>query len=114
MKKFADQIWKRRKHLKMSRDHVADEAKVSTQTLYKWETNQTSPNSDEIFRLSKSLKCTVASFFGESLLPSEVLKNPGAILEAIKELRKTGHLSLEDVLAAAMTEEEPRIRKRSR
>jgi transcriptional regulator with XRE-family HTH domain len=106
MKIFAKAIWNRRRELKLSRDYVSEECGISSQTLYKWETNATSPDADEIFRLSKALKCPVAQFFNESMLPKEVFSNPDAVLEAIRELRKTGQLQLEEVVAAGMTEEQ--------
>ena len=95
MKKFADEVRNRRKIAGKSRDELADSIGVSTQTIWKWETNKTSPNVDEIVKLAKVLRCSVAALFHENILPKDLLEKPEIVLEAIRHHRQKGSLDLE-------------------
>jgi transcriptional regulator with XRE-family HTH domain len=102
MKKLAEEIKRRRNELRLTRNDLADAVKVSSQTLWKWEKNATSPDADELMRLAKALKCPVSALFGETKITKEILADPELVLDAVRSLRTSGYLTLEEVVTAAL------------
>lgn len=55
---LSDRIRRRRNELDMSQQRLADAVKVSHVTIFKWETGETEPRGQNLFKLSKVLKCS--------------------------------------------------------
>lgn len=55
---LSDRIRRRRNELDMSQQRLADAVKVSHVTIFKWETGETEPRGQNLFKLSKILKCS--------------------------------------------------------
>jgi len=57
-KTLSERLTFRRKELGFSQKRLADLAKVSYVTIYKWENGDTEPKGKNLFSLSNALKCT--------------------------------------------------------
>lgn len=72
-----DRIRRRRTELDMSQQKLADAVKVSHVTIFKWENGETEPRGQNLFKLSKALKCSPTwLLYGDedqSPLPAEEL-----------------------------------------
>ncbi|WKI50147.1 helix-turn-helix domain-containing protein (plasmid) [Klebsiella pneumoniae] len=53
-----DRIRRRRTELDLSQQKLADAVKVSHVTIFKWENGETEPKGQNLFKLSKALKCS--------------------------------------------------------
>lgn len=53
-----DRIRQRRIEIDFSQQKLADAVKVSHVTIFKWENGDTEPKGQNLFRLSKALRCT--------------------------------------------------------
>ncbi|WP_254989313.1 helix-turn-helix domain-containing protein [Enterobacter roggenkampii] len=55
---LSDRIRRRRNELDISQQKLADAVKVSHVTIFKWENGETEPRGQNLFKLSKALKCS--------------------------------------------------------
>ena len=99
-KTFEERLRTRRVDLGLSREQVASLVETSSQTLWRWETGKSYPDVQHLQRLASALDCRIGYFFGEPVLSDGT--EPRDVLHSVTMMRERSHLSLEEVVRAAL------------
>jgi Predicted transcriptional regulator with C-terminal CBS domains len=101
---LSDRIRRRRNELDISQQKLADAVKVSHVTIFKWESGETEPRGQNLFKLSKALRCSPTwLLYGDedqepipaSELPAELDERQKKLLdlfESLPESEKERHI----------------------
>ena len=65
MSYFSEKLYELRKERKFSQEELADKLNVARQTISKWETGMTVPDTNNLIELSKIFEISIDDFVGK-------------------------------------------------